>query len=176
MVNLTALVKATITEPSLSLSPSRCLPGSGNFPLLFAQQCLLNLNRFPLFCGEAAKPPHLPRARAPADAGVDAGTPGERHRGCGKHPPRKGSYIFKAEGGGGPGAKGGVLGACAVPGSRGGWRGAAGGAPGGWRRWRSRGAALPSPSFTGKRAERNLGKTRWTSLLIAGTLQGPKFT
>lgn len=63
MVNLTASVKATITESSLSFSPSRCLPGSGNFPLLFAQQFLLNLDRFPLVCGDTQNPSISPRGR-----------------------------------------------------------------------------------------------------------------
>lgn len=149
MVNLTALVKATITESSLSLSPSRCLPGTGNFPLIFARQFFYEILTACRCFAETAKPPRLPRARAAADTGVKAGTPGERYRGCGKQALPQENPAF-ARGGWGWGARGqgeGCLG-LASPRQRAGR--AVGDNPGSWRRWRNRGATLPSPSFMGK--------------------------
>lgn len=167
MVNLTALVKATITLP-LAVSSA-----AATFTLIFAQQFLLNLNRFPLFCGNSKTPapPPPPRCSRRRRKG------GYPRRGAlgvrGTNPPARDPAFSRA--GGGPGAKGGMLGACFLPGGDRGLREAVGDAPGIWRSWGIRGAVVSSPSSMG-RVERNLGKTRRTSLLIAGTLQKPKFT
>lgn len=89
MVNLTALVKATITLPLAVSSPA------ATFPLIFAQQFLLNLNRFPLFCGDsktpAPPPPLLCRRRRRKGGYPRREALGVRET----NPPAKRSYVFK---------------------------------------------------------------------------------